>query len=874
MRQLRVLVMVLALAGLLWALAWSTGGSRWTPSSTAALGQETAPSTALGANPSTGLGTSPSTAPATSASQASVLWARGIEKALVGKFGPGLADLRKAAKLDPDEKKIAESAKLVEEHLAATDRWDHQRGTEFEQAADRVRRSLLAESYRQALDRAKLFQRLREKVTEMDRQFSHIPGAETIEESDPDGIEDMKAQAAEATGKMLAALDKAVARLAKNDTGYAAVFRDLSRILRARIKIYASVWASIAGRTAKERHSAARKVRDVEEELVDALVDLEGIVADQPWRAGLAQARLARTMAPDPDKMDQYGWYRQLVQSVIARGENALKEGKWYDALNAYNGLHDLDPDSPEYGLKRQIARRHVRVLGLYGRKPDPNAVADPDDYDTRWQELIEGVDSDIVHKAISQLDNHYVAAVDYRKLIRGALTAVKVLAETPEAANSFEGLADKVARTRFVEAVKRELANVDKNDRVDHTSLQMALNTVLRESERSVNIPLGVLALEFTDGFLQELDRFSSMIWPSDVDDFKKQTMGQFFGVGIQITKEPNAPLKVVSPLANSPALREGIKSGDLIVTVDGKPTEPLSIDRLVKLITGPKGTAVVLGVKSRGQDEPRKVTLVRDEIRIHTVKGWRRQPGGDGDNWQYLVDPSHKIAYIRVSQFTEETHGALIRALREMKQAGSRSVILDLRFNPGGLLEASKRVVDEFLRKGRIVSTRGRQKAQREYSASDGGAYTQGHLVVLVNEMSASAAEIVSGALRDWKRAVVVGKRTYGKGSVQNVLQIPSHVAYLKLTTAYYYLPSGRLLHRRNGEKTWGVDPDVEVRVTPRQTKRWLDLRRKTDLLQDVDPELLRIDLAEEYQADMQLNTAVLLLRLMQLQETRPAA
>jgi len=145
---------------------------------------------------------------------------------------------------------------------------------------------------------------------------------------------------------------------------------------------------------------------------------------------------------------------------------------------------------------------------------------------------------------------------------------------------------------------------------------------------------------------------------------------------------------------------------------------------------------------------------------------------------------------------------------------------------------------------------------------------------LVVLVNQYSASAAEIVSGALKDWNRARIVGQRTYGKGSVQNVIDIRKHRARLKLTTAYYYLPHGRLLHRKNGAKLWGVDPDVEVVITPRQTKRWLDIRRKTDIVHDVQLQELQGDLARQYEADIQLSTAVLLLRLMRLQHRASAA
>jgi carboxyl-terminal processing protease len=878
--------------------AWGLGHFVLAPAgdagSAALHAQETAPATGPGATSAPG---ATATIPALEA-PASAQWAAAMELCQKGRFAEALADLHRIPEEGPLGKRIADARKLIEQYLDRYKKWDEERAAEFERSAERVRRSLLSQEHIAALAEANLDKPLREKVSEIDQQMARIAISEWLETAAPDKAVEMKARAAEATAKMTASLEESERMLTDDSSAFGKAFRELSGKLKQHIDAYGKSWASIGTASAKELRQAAKTVAPAEEELSDALGDLEGLVSDQPWRVGLAQARLARTVAPGKDGMNEFSWYRDLVQAVTRRGELAVKDGKWYDALNVYNGLHELDPDNEVFSEKLKVARRHVRVLGLYGKKPDapdgaapqssdankPRSVPDKlegpgealaEEPEPRWQELTQGVDADIVHNVIAQLDEQYVSAVDYRKLTRGALEALKVLAETPDAANSFDGLSNPAKKKQFLETIDRELDNVEKNDRVDSVYLSMVLNTILRESEKTVGIPLGVLAMEFTDGFLEELDRFSSMIWPVEMDDFNKQTMGQFYGVGIQITKEPNEPLKVVSPLANSPAFREGIKTGDLILTVDGKRTESLSVDKLVRMIQGPKGTKVVLTVRSRGQTQPRTVTLVRDEIRIHTVRGWRLEPGGDGDNWLYWVDPQDKIAYIRISQFTAETPGALDRALSQLREDGCHSLIVDLRFDPGGLLDASRQVVDEFLDGvRRIVVTRGRQKVQKEYLSTDGGAFTKGDVVVLVNELSASASEIVSGALQDCQRATIVGQRTYGKGSVQNVLQIPKHSAYLKLTTAYYYLPSGRLLHRKEGSKDWGVDPQVDVRMTPRQTRHWLTMQRKTDLLQDTDPQELSSDLDEEYKADLQLNAAVLLLRLMQLQEAPPAA
>jgi carboxyl-terminal processing protease len=840
---------------------------------------------------------------------AAAQWAAAMELCQKGQFRPALEDLLKAAAIAPQDTRIAAARKLLEQHLQRYGKWDQERQQEFERAGQRVGRTLLTQDHLPALVEANLDKPLRDKITELDRQLARVATSEWIEQAAPDKALEMKAKAAESAGKMSTAIEEALAIL-KNDTSpYGDAFRQSAAALKPQIAAYAKAWESIQTASPKDLRSAAATVAPAEEDLSDAIGDLEVLVSDQPWRVGLAQARLARTIAPGKDGMGEYAWYKDLVAAVTKRGEESIKDAKWYDALNVYNGLHELDPDNAAFSEQLKIARRHVRVLGLYGRKPEPTTAAGKEDPnhlpmnfdpnklpsgavkappvpgpsveeepEPRWQELTEGVDADIVHNVIAQLDEQYVTDVDYRKLTRGALTSIKVLAETPDAANSFPGLSNPVWKKRFLDAIDREMDNVEKNDRVDSVYLSIVLNTILRESEKSVNIPVGVLAMEFTDGFLEELDRFSAMIWPAEVDDFNKQTMGQFYGVGIQISKESNEPLKVISPLANSPAFREGIKTGDQILTVDGKQTAPLPVDKLVRMIQGPKGTKVVLGVLSRGQTQPREVKLVRDEIRIHTVKGWRLEPGGDGDNWQYYVDPAGKIAYIRITQFTSETAGALEKALNQIRKDGCHSLILDLRFDPGGLLDSARQVVDDFISGvRRILVTKGRQKVQKEYLSTEGGPFVKfarGDVMVLVNELSASASEIVSGALQDCQRATIVGQRSYGKGSVQNVLQIPKHPAYLKLTTAYYYLPSGRLLHRREGEKVWGVDPQVEVRMTPRQTRHWLTMQRKTDLLQDIDPAELTANLAEEYQSDLQLDTAVLLLKLMQLQEEAPPA
>jgi carboxyl-terminal processing protease len=626
-------------------------------------------------------------------------------------------------------------------------------------------------------------------------------------------------------------------------------------------------WRSVDPNASDGREDAARRLRRPAERLDETLTDLDAMTARRPWSHALVHARVAREIVSDRARMRQSAWYRRMIEVAEQRLKELVAEEDWYDALSVYARLKELEPANEAYREGLKTARRRVRVLGLFDDDGDANGSANGEA--PRWQEIGAGVDMDMVRSAICQLDDYYVDALDYRQLIRGALRGVRALTECPKAREAFPHLGDRRKRERFQAVVSRELETANKKDRVDHMSLLLALTSVARASEDTVQIPTSVIVMQFTDGFLDELDDFSVMVWPYDLDEFTKRTMGSFCGVGIQITKENGQPLEVVSPLPDSPALRAGVKTGDLIVAVDGQRTAGLSLDKLVRMITGKKGTWVGLRVQRPGQRKSLDFRIRRDEISVRTVKGWRRVPGGDGGRWAYLVDPEHKIGYVRVTNFYRETHEHLVAALKGLRRRGARSLVLDLRANPGGLLQSAKAVANEFLRAGRIVATRGRQRREQVHEADGHGEFLDGNLVVLVNQFSASAAEIVAGAVRDLKRGPIVGRRTYGKGSVQHVVPIPRHRARLKLTAAYYYLPSGRCLHRRNGAEVWGVDPSLEVVLTPEQTRRWLEVRRETDRLQEVDPARLDADLDRQYEADLQLQTAVVMLRLMQIRD-----
>ncbi|HUC10232.1 MAG TPA: S41 family peptidase [Stellaceae bacterium] len=294
-------------------------------------------------------------------------------------------------------------------------------------------------------------------------------------------------------------------------------------------------------------------------------------------------------------------------------------------------------------------------------------------------------------------------------------------------------------------------------------------------------------------NGMLTSLDPHSNYLNTKNFDDMKVQTRGEFGGLGIEVSME-NGIVKVVSPIDDTPAARAGLKPGDLITAIDGLPVQGMTLPQAVDKMRGPVNSDIRLTIQRKGRD-PFDVKLTRATIRIQSVRS-------------HLVGDD--IGYIRITSFNEQTDVGLNNAMKNIKQqAGDklRGIVLDLRNNPGGLLDQAVAVSDAFLDKGEIVSTRGRQAddAQR-FDARPGDVASGLPLAVLINGGSASASEIVAGALQDHHRAILIGTRSFGKGSVQTIIPLPGHGA-MRLTTARYYTPSGRSIQAK------GIEPDIVV-------------------------------------------------------------
>lgn len=292
--------------------------------------------------------------------------------------------------------------------------------------------------------------------------------------------------------------------------------------------------------------------------------------------------------------------------------------------------------------------------------------------------------------------------------------------------------------------------------------------------------------------GMLESLDPHSTVLSKEEFKDMQENTSGEFYGIGVEITMENNQ-LTVVTPIEDTPADKAGMKSGDIILAVGGKPTMEMTLQEAVSHIRGAKGSEVVLTILHRNAKDPVDLRIKRDAIPLISVKSRELEPG---------------YYWIRLTRFSERTTQELVDALDAAKRKGPlRGIVLDLRNNPGGLLDQAVSVSDVFLNKGVIVSMRGRQEeTAREYTAKPQASDVDAPLVVLVNAGSASASEIVAGALGDQKRALLIGERTFGKGSVQNIIPL-SDGSGLKLTVALYYTPSGRSIQAE------GIMPDLEI-------------------------------------------------------------
>lgn len=597
-----------------------------------------------------------------------------------------------------------------------------------------------------------------------------------------------------------------------------------------------------------------------------------------------------------------------LVSKAEAEAKAAEERGEWLTANELYYRLDVLFEHEGTYHADMVRENERLSMIRLYDPQrfwsirnerqlADGEAALPPynpigDDYTTK----LAGISPGMVQEAVSRAAAQHVDYTPLSRLLKGGVRSVRTLVTTTDLADAFPGIGDEQARERFLAYLDAESARIDQlGNKADAADLRLLLKGMQNLNRETVQVPDQALMHEFGNGAMSALDEFSAIIWPDEIRRFNRNTSGRFVGVGVQIELDPLSNIRVVTPLEGTPAQRVGIRAGDIIKKVNGQPTLGFTLDQAVDVITGPERTPVTLTVEREetpeGADEPVKTehdyTITRADIKLAAVRGWKRLDANEY-NWDWMIDPDAKIGYIRLIQFQESSTLEFDNAIRQMKDQGMRALVLDLRFNPGGLLDQAVNIASRFVEgsaaqrvipRGVIVSTqdgRGRESQDAEVAEEGEAILANTPVIVLINEGSASASEIVSGAIQDYTRAgivhaLLIGDRSFGKGSVQNVWYLSTNKnAAMKLTTSYYRLPGGRLIHRRPGRLDYGVEPNMTVEMLPAQLTAAITLRRDADVVrideegrpipQENPPD---VDTLISEGTDLQLQTALVLLQ-----------
>ena len=532
----------------------------------------------------------------------------------------------------------------------------------------------------------------------------------------------------------------------------------------------------------------------------------------------LDQVLRAVDVAADRETVLNSDWMRGLVDESLKYADELREKRDWRGAWHVYADLGVLYEREPRYRKLENEVLTHLRLDTLFGEK-------------SHWQERVENVQWRDAEYALELVGLAYVEPPDFKAVTEAGLEQVLLLTESKSARDRFEGLANDNDRADFKARVQELLDQVRQSPAIDRAECARRFRRVVKKiGPETVRLPEEVVVHELMRGATEALDDFTTIIWPQETDEFDKHTRGDFIGVGISIIKNQLDEVEVVTPLEDTPAYYAGIQAGDIITHVDGTSLKDLSVNKVVDTITGPQDTHVTLAIR-RGE-QVLEFPLVRKKVKIQSVKGWERKPDG---KWNFWRDRDQGIAYLRVTNFQRNTVEDLQNAVSELRPNGLNGIILDLRWNPGGLLDSAWQMSSLFLKKGQdIVKTKGRNQGEdQELHATSDGPYADVPLVVLVNDDSASATEIVSGAIRDNARGRVIGDRTNGKFSVQNLIPLSSSSAKLKITTARYYIPSGVSLHRTPTSTTWGVEPNVPIRLSRWEEYNAYQLRRDAEML-----------------------------------------
>jgi carboxyl-terminal processing protease len=590
-------------------------------------------------------------------------------------------------------------------------------------------------------------------------------------------------------------------------------------------------------------------------------------------------------------KLMSDSFVKETLQDAVDRAAGFEVKGKWLEAYsNCYYWLQSIDPNNEGYS---DYAEQLLDKATL--------AMAFEDSPCETSEERFSGVKKEMFTRAVDFLDSRYVTVVDYDKMAQEALKRCRLLSDvlgasaqfadasqTRDDSNPFmiEGLLDS-QKVAVWSATLSELANEAKEasqetDGLGREDFLRIFEAVLTLNKMTIGLPSTMLIAQFAEAAMSALDPYTVIIWPKQIQDFEQMMTNEFMGIGVEISKRKGL-LTVSSLLLDTPAFHSELDAGDIIEAVDGLETKDMSLGCAAKKIKGRAGTEVKLRVRRPSEDKTVEdkvfnVTITRDRITVPTVRGWQRTKEG---KWLHMIDRENKIGFVRLTSFSSDTASGLERVLDQLESEGLRGLILDLRWNTGGLLDSAVDVADKFIDEGLIVKRKSLKPGRGGTTPYD---YEYGHsrgthpnypVVILINGSSASASEIVAGALADdrYERATLVGTRTHGKGSVQGITGYPGDSAQLKYTMAYYHLPSGQRVKSKEEAKErdredWGVGPDIEVELRSDELKKLFEVQRSNDVLvradhDDQDKAVEKHTIEETLASDPQLAVGLLIVR-----------
>ncbi|MFI4897965.1 MAG: S41 family peptidase [Phycisphaerales bacterium JB059] len=649
---------------------------------------------------------------------------------------------------------------------------------------------------------------------------------------------------------------------------------------------------------AKRDQSRAEKIEEASASLDEKLAEGEGDI-------GLSKALTAAVEMQLLMNDDDAFFADPRIAPLLSRAERAARAAEaradWLIANELFFRLSSIDDANPTYKEDLDRLTKRLTMIRMYDPERlwelrNNRRLAEGEDpyppynrYGDDFHEKLEGIDEMMIYRALQNAAIRYVErasnnrpeGVTLAQMLSSGLDAVETMATTDDLYDVFTGLGNDDRRQRFLAAIADIRQSVENAPHVGTLRMRTVIDDLLEANDQTVGVLKTALLHEFGNGALEQLDDYSAIIWPDELARFRRSTQGEFIGVGIQIQLDELQNIKVVTPLEGTPAQRAGIRSDDIIKKVDGFSTIGFTLDQAVEVITGPADTKVTLTIEreSEEKDEPESIdfTLVRKRIDLPTVKGWSKTGAGDRD-WNWFVDEG--VGYVRLTGFTEKTTQDFDYAVRQMRNQGLEALVLDLRFNPGGLLDQAVQISNRFVDRGLIVRTEdadGMPASAPQLARPIDPARSLADIpvVVLINEGSASASEIVSGAIQAAAhqgklQALVVGQRSFGKGSVQNVYPLSGGQAAMKLTTQYSRIDSPRMIHKRPGATEWGIDPDLEIQMLPDQITESLLLRREADVLPldengniIVDADRPDPDSLLEEGVDLQVETALVLLQ-----------